>query len=119
MHADAEVDMSAVGRVGSICRAAEDGAPDADRRADLAHSIPCATGEILAQPPLRRFTWKLVALRYERRSSIEHIRLTARGGMAQVARPRLRSGASVAFARSDGEGGFARLTVKWLGGQVA
>jgi hypothetical protein len=33
IHADAEVDMNAVGRAGSICRAAEDGAPDPDRRA--------------------------------------------------------------------------------------
>jgi len=66
MHADAEVDMSAVGRVGSICRAAEDGAPDPDRRANLARSMPCATGKIRAQSPPRRFTWKLVALRYER-----------------------------------------------------
>jgi len=90
MHADAEVDMSAVGRVGSICRAAEDGAPDPDRQADLAHSIPCATGEILAQPPLRRFTWKLVALRYERRSSIEHICPAARRGSASTTMPRER-----------------------------
>lgn len=64
--ADAEVDMSAVGRVGSICRAAEDGAPDPDRRADLAHSMRCARGKSLAQPPRRRFTWQLVAFRYER-----------------------------------------------------
>jgi hypothetical protein len=46
--------------------------------------MPCATGKILAKPPLRRFTWKLVAFRYERRSSIEHIRPAARGGSAST-----------------------------------
>jgi hypothetical protein len=44
----------------------------------------CATGKILAQPPLRRFTWKPVALWYERRSSINHIRPAARGGSAST-----------------------------------
>src|SRR6185436_15353420 len=52
--------------------------------ADLAHSMPCATGKILAQAPLRRFERKLVALRYERRSSIEHVRPAARGCSAST-----------------------------------
>jgi len=46
--------------------------------------MPCATGKILAQAPLRRFERKLVALRYERRSSIEHVRPAARGCSAST-----------------------------------
>jgi hypothetical protein len=48
------------------------------------HSIPRATGKIVAQPPPRRFTWQLVAFRYGRRPSIEHIRPAARGGSAST-----------------------------------
>jgi hypothetical protein len=49
-----------------------------------AHSMPRATGKILAQPPLRRLAWKPVAFRYEHRSSIKHIRPAARGGSAST-----------------------------------
>jgi hypothetical protein len=55
MHADAEVDMSAqvvsvrsVAPLKTALRIPLDG--------DLAHSMPCATYKILAQPALRRFT---------------------------------------------------------------